>query len=64
MKKKTEKKDKRQQLRLWKNGLELLTEFYLDPKQPVINVDLYLEKTTPELVAYCNYSAQRVMGAT
>lgn len=32
----------RQKLRLWQNGTKLVKEYYLDPLQPVIDVDFLI----------------------
>jgi len=61
MKKKPESnpEDPRQRIRIYRDGLHFLMEFFIEPGQKIIDLDLYTT-FNPDFTLHMNYPAESV----
>lgn len=53
--------DPRQKVRIFRDGLHKIAEFYIEPDRKVIDVDVYITlPTTVEVDAFVNNPAERI----
>lgn len=55
--------DPRQKVRVYRNGVSLLTEFYIEPGQKLIDIDIYYNLPELDFTVHQNYPAVRVKDA-
>jgi len=52
--------DPRVKIRVYRDGLNLIDEFYIEPGQKVVDLDLYNNAQEPDYTIHMNYPAKRV----